>query len=377
MPDLPPIAAVIGDVDESVAELAEVFSRSISRIRGGAQFALIVEGKTLIDVSGGTIQRDTPVQVFSVSKLITTLAATHAHESGALDLDQPIGAYWQAMSKDSTKDITTRMILEHSSGLAAIDRPLTIDEFVAGELDSEIEKQEPYWKPGTAHGYHAFTFGPLMNGVFRNAVGMPVSAYVRQHFTEPTGHNFWFGAPAEIVGRVAPLSFDFPILTAGQADAIMSGRAINDGSMAPVFAGAPFFFGDPRVIQMDVPSLTGVTTASDVAHLVAKVTGISSDSGILSRPSLDAMTVERRNGMDRTLSHVSRFGSGVELPHVYSPMLSGSSFGHQGAGGSTVVLDPERDVVFSYVGTHTQPTVGVSDAALVLLSAVNQWLEQR
>lgn len=377
MPDLPPIATVNGHVDPAAAELAEVFSRGLTRSRGGAQFTLIVNGATVLDVNGGTIQGDTPVQVFSVSKLITALAAAHAHETGALDLDQTISSYWPGMKKTSTKDITARMILEHSSGLAALDRPLTTDEFVAGAMDSEIEKQEPYWKPGADHGYHAFTFGPLMNGVFRHALGIPVSAYVRQHFTAPTGHDFWFGAPADMVGRVAPLSFDFPILTAAHGEAIMSGRAINDGSMAPVFAGAPFFFGDPRVIQMDVPSLTGITSASDVAHLVAKVTGISSANGILSRSTVSNLAAERRRGMDRTLYHVSRFGSGVELPHVYGPMLGGASFGHQGAGGAIVVLDPERDVVFSYVCTHTPPSVGTSDAALTLLGAVNEWLASR
>ena len=62
-PTLPPFATVTGLIDDSAGELAEAFSRAVSRIHGGAQFTLIVEGKTVLDVAGGSVQTDTPVQV--------------------------------------------------------------------------------------------------------------------------------------------------------------------------------------------------------------------------------------------------------------------------------------------------------------------------
>lgn len=376
-PTLPPFATVSGHVEESASELAEAFSRAVSRIHGGAQFTLIVEGTTVLDVAGGSVQPDTPVQVFSVSKAVTSSAAAHAAQAGKLDLDQPLAAYWPAMNKASTKKITARMVLEHSCGIPVVSSPLTTDELLAGGLDRAIESQEPYWEPGTDHGYGAFTFGALMNGVFTHALGTDVSSYVAQNLTGPTEHNFWFGAPASELNRLAALSFDFPILTEGTAKAIMDGRALYDGSFVPIMSGAPFFFTDPRVIQANWPSLSGVTTASDMAHLFAAITGVSSSNGLLSEDTVADMTRQRRHGMDRTLHHVTRFGSGFELPHVYSPMFGGASFGHQGAGGSIVVADPERDVVVSFVSTHTQPTVGASDASLVLLAATSQWLAQR
>jgi CubicO group peptidase (beta-lactamase class C family) len=281
------------------------------------------------------------------------------------------------MAKTSTATITPRMILEHSSGISAVSVPLSASDLLAGALDRAVEEQEPLWEPGTEHGYGAFTFGALMNGAFQHALGKSIAEYVAENLTGPTGHNFWFGAPDDKLSQVAPLGFEFPILTADHAEAIMSGRAINDGSFIPILSGAPFFFGDPRVIQANFPSLSGVSTASDLAHLFAAVTGVASATRILSPAALSELARERRNGMDRTLYHVSRFGSGVELPHVYSPMLGGDSFGHQGAGGSVIVVDPVRDVVVSYVCTQTQQTVGASDASLVLMGAINQWLAQR
>lgn len=376
-PSLPPIATVTGDVDESALELREVFSRAVARSQGGAQFTLIVGDKVVLDLAGGSIQTNTPVQVFSVSKAVVATAAALAQARGLIDLDQPVASYWKAMGKPTTKAITPRMILDHSSGISGVSQPMTTDDWLSGALDRLVETQEPFWQPGTDHGYHTFTFGALMNGVFVNALGMSVAEFVATNITEPLGCDFWFGAPAGVLSSVAALSFEFPVITAGTFDAIAGGKAIYDGSFEPIMAGAPFFFGDPRVISANWPALTGMSSASDLAGLFAGAYGIGSRPGLLDSSAIDALRAERHHGPDRTLHHVSRFGSGVELPHVYSPMLGGGSFGHQGAGGSIVVADPDRDVVVSFVTTHTQQTVGASDASMVLLSAVNTWLAQR
>jgi CubicO group peptidase (beta-lactamase class C family) len=376
-PKFPPVASVTGLIDGSATELGEVFSRTVARSPGGAQFTVIVGDTVLVDVAGGSVEPSTPVQVFSVSKAVVALAAAIAHGSGDLDLDQPIGAYWPAMAKSSTKSMTARMVLDHSCGIPAVSQSLSTEDLVAGDLAHAIEVQEPFWKPGTDHGYGAFTFGALMDGVFTHALGASVPEYCGKHVTGPTGHNFWFGAPIAQLSSLAALSFDFPIITAGTFDAIVSGAAIHDGSFEPIISGAPFFFSDSRVIQSPWPSLSGVSTSSNLAGLFAAACGIGSRQGLLDADQVNQLRAERHHGPDRTLNHVTRYGSGVELPHVYSPMLGRGSFGHQGAGGSIVVVDPERDIVVSYVSTHTQPTVGASDGALVLMGAVRSWLDQR
>jgi CubicO group peptidase (beta-lactamase class C family) len=78
--------------------------------------------------------------------------------------------------------------------------------------------------------------------------------------------------------------------------------------------------------------------------------------------------------MDRTLAHVTRYGSGVELPHGYFPYLGGRSFGHQGAGGSVVVADPDSGLVLAYTTTNTQATVGGSDQAIALIATARALL---
>lgn len=371
---LPPVAAVDGDNSALGTEIREVFSRCLTRTSGGAQLVVTRGGETIADLAGGGIDRDTSIQLFSVSKLVVALAAAHAQESGLLDLDAPLAAYWPAFDRPSTRTITARMVLNHSSGICAIDYPMTRDDLLAGELNRAVESQEPYWEPGTAHGYHAFTFGALMSGVFERALGERLQDYAEAHIVAPSGGGFAFGA-TELDERkaLAPLSFDPPVLTEGQFAGFAAGLAIIDGSMAPIIRNAPAFFSDPLVQAADWPAMSGIGNARAIARILNASLGHSSNR-LISPTSLAEMMSEQTHGMDRTLGHISRFGSGVELPHGFLPYLGEGSFGHQGAGGSVAVAHPASGTVMVYTSTHTSSTVGGSDAAIVLMSTVRQVL---
>lgn len=371
---LPPIAAVTGDNSTAGAELREVFSRCLTRAPGGAQLVVTLRGEVVADLAGGGIERDTPMQVFSVSKLVVAIAAAHAHAAGAIDLDAPLASYWPAFERPLTAAITARMVLEHSSGINAITHPLSLEELVAGGLDAAVEAQDPLWEPGAMHGYGAFTYGALMAGVFRHGVGTSVQEYVAQHITTPVGSGFTFGAQSEAArAALAPLTFSPIVLTEAQAGGIMAGQAIQDGSMLPIMQDAPGFFGDPRVQAADWPAMSGVGTARDIAAVLNGALGYGAQR-TLDEDALRGLSAERRHGMDRMLGHISRFGSGVELPHGFMPYFGGDSFGHQGAGGSVAAADPATGLVLVYTSTHTASTVGGSDQAIVMMAAARQVL---
>lgn len=141
---LPPVAAVSGENTPLGSEIREVFSRCLTRISGGAQLVVTRNGETIVDLAGGGIEQTTPIQLFSVSKLVVAIAAAHAHETGRLDLDAPLASYWPEFARPSTRTITARMVLNHSSGICAIDHPLSQDELIGGELNKAVAVQEPY-----------------------------------------------------------------------------------------------------------------------------------------------------------------------------------------------------------------------------------------
>ena len=57
--------------------------------------------------------------------------------------------------------ITLAQLLSHQAGLAALDEHVECARLSA--VIDALEKQKPNWPPGSAHGYHARTFGFLLD----------------------------------------------------------------------------------------------------------------------------------------------------------------------------------------------------------------------
>ena len=79
-----------------------------------------------------------------------------------------------------------------------------------GSGDPALEAQAPYWEPGTAHGYHAITYGHLVGEVVRRIDGRSLGTFFHDEFAEPLGLEFWIGLPEEFDARVAPMICDEP-----------------------------------------------------------------------------------------------------------------------------------------------------------------------
>lgn len=366
---LPEVAIVKGSHSPEGEAIREVFSRTVARGAKGSQFVVSLKGKTIVDLVSGDLNETTPVQVHSVTKLLVAIAAAHAHMTGVLDLDAPLASYWQAFARPATEDITARMVLDHSSGINAVSKTMNKAALLAGELDQEVCVQDPFWSPGVAHGYGAFTYGALMSGVFQQGIGITLQAYIDKHIVEPCGADFWLGAPADVIPKIADLTFSAPVFTEGQMALMTQSTGSVDGAMVPIFSDPGGFFSDPEVKAASWPAMSGVSTARALNQILKALLGYSGQAPLLCAASLSAMLAERSHGMDRTLGHVTRYGSGVELSHAYFPLLGEGSFGHQGAGGSVAVADPESGLVVTYTSTQVGNTVGASDAALILLDA--------
>ena len=64
----------------------------------------------------------------------------------------------------------------------------------------------PVWEPGTAHGYHAVTYGWLVGEVVRRITGKSLGTFFADEVAGPLGLEFWIGLPDEQQDRVAPLT---------------------------------------------------------------------------------------------------------------------------------------------------------------------------
>ncbi len=376
--DGPPAIAVSGHADGAFAELTDAFARSIARQgAGGAGLAVHVDGELVVDLVGGELQPDSLVQVFSVSKAVVALAAAHAASAGTFDIDRPLASDCPELDRPATAAITPRMVLAHTAGIPAVSSPLSLEALLTGGLDAAVAEQDPFWEPGTRLGYGAFTFGALIDGVFGHQVGMSIADYLAEHITGPARAEFWLGAPEIELNRVVALRFSPPGVTPAEAEAHRTGAAILDGSFACVAADPPAFFNDPRVVRAGWPSMSGVSSARALSRLFAAAVGTVDGVRLIDDAAVARLVVEQSTGADPMLFHGSRFGLGVELPHPQFPLLGSGSFGHEGAGGSAVAVDPARAVSVAYVTNTFPATVGASDAALTLISSVRFCLDAR
>lgn len=362
---------VTGHAAGRFAELEDVFARSLVRQGGGgAALAVYVDGEPVVDLAGGSLRPTSLIQVMSVSKAVAAVAALHAHEQGLLDLDRPVADIWPQLSRPAVATITPRMVLSHSSGLPALARPLSIEALFDGTAADTLTAQDPLWKPGTRHGYGAFTFGLLLDEILRNTTGLDVADYVSKHVTGPLGADFWFGVPEGQAERLTTLEFPPPAATPRDVAAHADGSIILDGALAAIADGATEFFADSRVRAARWPSMSGVTTADSLARVFAATVAPVDGVTLLSPDTVDVLRTPHSEGWDAVLRKTNRFGLGVELPHVHLPLLGPDSFGHQGAAGSVIAVDPASRTSVAVLIDRPSGVSGASDQALVLIAAV-------
>src|SRR5436190_1623471 len=99
--------------------------------------------------------------------------------------------------------ITLSQLLSHQAGLSALDARVDILDYDA--VIRALEAQKPLWLPGTGHGYHARTFGFLLDELVRRIAGKTLSQYWREEFAQPLNLDLWIGLPERENSRVATI----------------------------------------------------------------------------------------------------------------------------------------------------------------------------
>lgn len=363
------IVPVAGTAEGAYAPLKDVFGRMVAaQGRGGAALSIYAGGRRVVDLVGGDYHPDSVQILFSVSKAITAVAAAMAQEAGLLDLDGPLADYWPAFDRAATRSITPRCVLSHRSGLCGVDRLLSLPELLTGADEGALEQQEPYWPPGTRHGYHGFSFGTLIDGAFRRVIGQRVGEFVAERIARPLGLDLWLGIPDAQLPRMKQIVCDAPLVTEGWATHRRSSTIPLSETSRLREAG--FIYNDPEVARAGWPSTSAVAGARDLARMLSATMGQVEGVRLLSAEGMRSMAATRSRGPDAVLGIVTHFGSGVQRPFPQLPLLGPSSFGHEAAGGSAIVADPELGVAVGYT-TNVYPCMnGASTGFLALQSAI-------
>ena len=121
--------------------------------------------------------------------------------SAASPWSERVAEFWPEFAQGGKEGITLAQLLSHQAGLAAFDESVDVLDYAA--IVRALEKQRPLWPPGTAHGYHARTFGFLLDELVRRIASRTIAEYWREVFAEPLDLDIWIGLPAEENSRAA------------------------------------------------------------------------------------------------------------------------------------------------------------------------------
>src|SRR5260370_10259093 len=177
----------------------------------GAAMSVWQNGKELIELHGGFRDarreqpwtEDTIVLIWSATKGIGSSCLLHVLQEHKIDIERRVGEFWPEFAQAGKENITLTQLLSHQAGLAALDRKVDVLDYAA--VIDALEKREPNGPPGNRHGYHARTFGFLIDELVRRIAGTTLGDYWRKTFAEPLGLDLWIGLPEKENARVATI----------------------------------------------------------------------------------------------------------------------------------------------------------------------------
>jgi CubicO group peptidase (beta-lactamase class C family) len=345
----------------------ELGARLASGDECGAAIAVYVDGEPVVDLWGGwadaarTVpwREDTLVCTFSCTKPVVALAALMLVERGELDLDAPVARYWPEFAAAGKEAVAVRHLLSHTSGVSGWAKPVELPDIYDWETSTaRLAAQPPWWTPGTASGYHAVTFGHLIGEVIRRITGLKPGAFVAKEITGPIGADFHIGLDPAEYGRIAELrSVAPPVVGDGAVDPssvafrTFTGPALTD----------PAEFTTEAFRRADIGAGNGHGTARALAAVFAAA----------SPRTLDPVFAVQAEGVDLALGVPLRWGVGFALPEPRTfPFLPDRRIAFWfGAGGSFVLVDPERRISAAYVMNKLNPGIA-SGNSVAYLSAL-------
>jgi CubicO group peptidase (beta-lactamase class C family) len=352
----------------------------------GAAVSVWQNGEPVVDLHGGFCdarrekpwEADTLVLVWSAAKGIGSACVLHALEEHKVDISRPVTEFWPEFAQSGKEKITLAQLLSHQAGLCALDQRVDILDYNA--VIRALEAQKPLWPPGTAHGYHARTFGFLLDELVRRIAGKTLSEYWRKVFAEPLNLDLWIGLPEEQNRRVATVyaakSGRPPEPKQFYLDLVTPRTLARKTFTSPYGLQSVSGMNTPAIRAQSIVSFGGIGTASALAKFYSMLANGGKLDGqtFFSEETIAWMTRTLVDGMDHVFQIPTAFSAGfMKDPRNSTRRMFGTfpnAFGHPGAGGANAFADPENRLAFAYVMNQMEQQVLPNEKSLRLIDAI-------
>ena len=376
-----------GTCDARFARVKDAFAENFSkRNEYGAAVAVTIAGQPVLDLSAGHADkartrpwtRDTLVNVFSTTKGLTAICAHRLADQGKLDFDAPVARYWPEFAQNGKERIPVRQLLNHRAGLPAIRHQLPDDAaYDWSTMTTALAAEEPWWEPGSKHGYHALTYGWLVGEVIRRVTGKSVGTYFRDELAAPLALDCHIGLDSRDDDRCGQM-IQSPPPPPGQMNIFQ--YAMDH----PASVTARTFNNPPTALKLsavnarawrgaEIPAANGHTTARALSRLYGALATGGEVGGVrvLSPAEITRCHTEESAGPDEVLMVPTRFSTGFMLTQPHDPIgPNPHAFGHPGAGGSLGFADPDAKIGFGYTMNKMGPYILIDPRTRCLIEAL-------
>jgi len=295
-------------------------------------------------------EKDTIVNVYSTTKVMTAICTLMCVDRGLLDLDAPVAKYWPEFAQGGKEEIPVRYILSHTSGLSGYGKPITTETLYNWEkVINILAEQEPWWEPGTKSGYHGITFGHLLGELVRRVTGRTIGTFFKEEVADPFKADFHIGLDEEHDSRVGEL------IPPPEMDPSQFGEIDPNSIPVKTWMSAAINPADTKTRAWrgaEIPAINGQGNARSVARITAAVACGGELDGVrlLSLDTIEKALDEQSYGTDLVLMVPIRFGLGFGLQTKEAPIGPNPRVLHWGGwGGSVSIMDLDAKVSIAYV----------------------------
>uniref|UniRef100_A0A915BFA8 Secreted protein n=1 Tax=Parascaris univalens TaxID=6257 RepID=A0A915BFA8_PARUN len=303
--------------------------------REGAHLAIYYKGRQVVNVWNGFSDSEsqrkwtvrTKTVFYSATKAISSLCVAMLVDRGRLSYDDFVVEYWPEYGQFGKENTTIEDVLTHKAGIPYME-DVTMEDVASQELMMrKIESAKPLWTPGTATGYHAITFGWLLDGIVQKAdeKGRNIRTFFREEVAEKYGIDISIGLPKHEYSDLA--------------------RATQPG----LFEYARDILADPRMLA--VLALMYLRMPDSIAAKLRMHPSWIPLNYLIAQPTVANWHLEQ------VVLYPLVKGRGFFFePH---PTVKGSYLlGHPGYGGQSLNVDVERRLVIAYVSNGLKTGTG-------------------
>lgn len=329
-----------------------VLNRSIGHARGNSPQGLSANAQLG--------HPDTPICLFSASKLITAMLIHMLDEQGALNLLDPISYYIPEYGVNGKRRATIFHLLAHRGGIPHIDGEVTPELLFDKEaILKRLYQAKPIAPSGSRLAYHAVTAGYILGEIIERVTGQDLKTFLHNSICKPMDMPYFnYGLAPEWRDRAA-LNYATGMHPSLGTDHYLQ-HVLGGGLNMAVDVT-----NDHRFMDTICPAGNIYTSAEQAGRFMEMLLsgGQYNNKQILSAKTVFRATLASSNTtIDRTLLAPMRYALGPMLGSnpigLFGPM-TGQAFGHIGFSNIFCWADPERDISVSLlttgksvVGTH-------------------------